>query len=199
MKPLRLVRCHAGPRLRFLTDVDEVLCDFQGPALEICADVLKRPLSLHEFKEWDIFSILTPEERAQVFPILEAEGFCSSLEPLPGAIEAIREIRKFADVFAVTSQFHSVTWVTERTKWLQDRFEMQKGDIVYTPTKYLVTGDAFLDDKPDHVTNWEYHHPDGLAMLWDMPNTRTLKHGGVRVYDWNQVITKLEALAAKAA
>jgi 5'(3')-deoxyribonucleotidase len=87
-------------------------------------------------------------------------------------------------------------WMTERTEWLGDYFGWTKAEVVFTSAKYLVIGDAFLDDKPEHVANWTAHHPNGLGMLWRIPNTRTMtEYDKYRVTSWQQVIDRLRLVS----
>lgn len=146
-----------------------------------------------DFKEWDIFSILRPEQRDIVFASIERPGFCSRLAPIPGAVEAIQKIQEFAEVIPVTYQFPSPTWVPERTEWLGRWFGFKANEIVFTGAKHAVVGDALLDDKPDNVRKWMQYHPEGLGMLWHIPNTRLLPHDDIRVKSWDEVISKLKA------
>jgi 5'(3')-deoxyribonucleotidase len=168
-------------RLRFLCDVDEVLVDFQTPALAVMEEVTGIRREPSSFNAWDIFTVLSPEERAKVFQVIEQPGFCASLKPLPRAIEGIRKIREFCDIFAVTSPFHSPTWVAERTEYLHRVFGFESHEVVHTASKHLVIGDALLDDKPSHIQGWAEAHPGGLPMLWDIPNTKGMGLDGLRV------------------
>lgn len=189
----RARRWLGSERIRFLTDVDEVLCNFQKPALEAMARLGKN--IGEDYDQWDIFLCLTPEEKAKVFADIETPGFCRSLEPLPGAVEAIREIQTFADVYAVTSPFHSPTWVHERDAWLKEHFGLEKKNIVYTSAKYLVGGDVLLDDRPENVTKWREFNPEGVGLLWHLPQTRNHMYPGPRVYSWEEVLSHLRELA----
>lgn len=181
-------------RLRLLVDVDEVLGDFQTPALDIMAKVTGRRYRPEDFEVWDIFSVLTDEQKELVFAEIEKPGFCSNLKPLRGAVEAIRYLRSLVDIFPVTSPFHSVPWVTERNQWLGDHFGWKKSEIVHTSAKFLVRGDAILDDKPEHIVAWTAEYPAGLGMLWHIPNTRTLGHDHLRVRSWEEVIERVKSI-----
>lgn len=184
-------------RPRFLCDVDEVLANFQVPMFTIAERLFGRRLTAHDFEVWDVFTGFTEEELEALYMELEKPGFCRDLQPIPGAFEAIQELRKIADVFVVTSPFRSPTWVHERDAWLKKHFGFSRDHIVHTSAKFLVEGDAFLDDKPSHVVHWKEMHPKGRAMLWHIPNTRTLPHEDVRVHSWQQVIDVVKSIEMK--
>jgi 5'(3')-deoxyribonucleotidase len=181
-------------RPRLLVDVDEVLADFQTPAFAVIHKITGRSYKPDDFLVWDIFGVLSDEEAQAVFDVMEQPGFCSSLQPTPGAIEAIEELREFAEIYAVTSPQHNRHWVYERTEWLLEHFKLNKAHIIHTAAKYLVRGDAFLDDKPEHVEHWAHENPDKLAMLWHIPNTRNLGQGLLRVRSWSEVINRVRSL-----
>jgi 5'(3')-deoxyribonucleotidase len=183
-------------RKRLLVDVDEVLADFQTPMFDALYELYGRRASAEECEVWDCFSLMTPNEKKGVYSIIEHPGWCAALKPKGGAIEAIHQLREMVDVFAVTSHFPtSRTWVHERDTWLQDHFGFNRRNIVHTSSKYICTGDAFLDDNPSHITEWRAVHPQGLAMLWHIPNTRKLGFDDIRVRSWGEVIERVRALA----
>lgn len=184
-------------RKRLLIDVDEVLADFQTPTFAVIEKLFGRVLTPHDFEVWDIFGLFSEEEKQAIFEELEKPGFCQGLQPTPGSIEAVRELRKIVDVYPVTSPFHSPTWVHERNTWLHEYHGFKKREIVHTGSKFLVTGDALLDDNPSHVTTWAEEHPFGLGMLWHIPNTRTLGLDDLRVHTWDEVLQRAESLARR--
>jgi len=174
-----------------LVDVDEVLADFQSPSLKIMGEVTGRNYTLSDFKTWDIFEELTPEERDLVFDQIKQPGYATQLAPTPGSQEFVRELSKLGTLYIVTSPFASPTWVYDRTKWLWDHFGIPSKRVVSTSAKHLVRGRALLDDKPEHVDLWQEHHPDELAMLWHIPNTTLLPHPN-RVTSWSEVLNRVE-------
>lgn len=179
-------------RPRFLVDVDEVLADFQGPALQVMMAVTGRTIRREDFEVWDLFTCLSPEEEAQVHSIIEQPGYCASLRPFPEAQRAIAHLRRSWDVYAVTSPFHSRHWVYERDRWLKKHFGMDRSHIIHTASKYMVRGEAYLDDRPDSVERWQSEHPTGLAMLWHLPNTTKLGLDDIRVRSWDEVVARLD-------
>ena len=182
-------------RKRLLIDVDEVLVDFQTPALGALERLTGRKLRPDDYEVWDMFSLFSDEEKKLVFAEVEKPGFCRSLEPKPGAIEAVKALREMVDVFAVTSHFTSPTWVHERDAQLTEEFGFKRREVVHTSAKFLVDGEFFLDDNPAHVTAWSEEHPKGVAMLWHIPNTRKLGMDDIRMKTWEQVLERVKSRA----
>jgi 5'(3')-deoxyribonucleotidase len=185
-------------RRTLASDVDEVLADFQTPALQIMEKVTGRAYRPEDFVVWDIFSVLSEDEKREVFAEIERPGWCAALQPTEGAIEAVAELRTIVDVFPVTSPFHSPTWMYERTYWLGKHFGWKPGEVVHTGSKQVVLADGLLDDKPNHVVDWGNKHPGGLAMLKHIPNTRMMHEmDDRRVYTWAEVIEKAKTFASR--
>jgi 5'-nucleotidase len=180
-------------RKRLLIDVDEVLADFQTPTLEALERLCGKKLTPEDYEVWDMFSLFTEDEKKTVFAEVEKPGFCRNLEPKEGAFDAVMELRKLVDVYAVTSHFSSPTWVYERDQWLIDLFGFKRKEIVHTSAKFLVAGEFYVDDNPDHVTKWAEEHPGAVAMLWHIPNTRKLGMDNIRMRSWPEVIDRVKA------
>lgn len=178
-------------RKRMWIDVDEVLADFQGAVFEVVERLFGRKMTAYDFDGWDLFSTFPPEERAEILRECERPGFCANLRQIPDAREALTELRKHVDLYAVTSPFHSITWVHERDWWLQQHMGFQRTEIAYTAAKYLIVADACLDDRPENVIKWKAAHPQGLAMIWPVPNTSNLPLDDYRVRDWDDVIRRV--------
>lgn len=177
-----------------LVDVDEVLADFQTPAFEAIYQVTGKRYTADDFSVWNIFEELTEEELKAIDALIEAEGFCLSLQPKPGAVMAIEKLRELADIYIVTSPNHTRHWVYERVEWLRIHFGVNKKHVLHAHAKFLVDGDVFLDDKPEHVHDWGKERPNKLAMLWHLENTRNLGQGLLRVFTWDEVIDRVQRI-----
>jgi 5'(3')-deoxyribonucleotidase len=187
----RAVRSRA--RKRILLDVDDVLGDFTTPFLQILSHHTKRAWTIDDFSSWDLFTAIPAEFRETVLGELEKPGWCRSIKPTEGSVEAVRELQSFCDVYVVTSPYHTETWVYERTLWLREHFQIDFPHTVFTAAKYVVVGDVLVDDKPLNIEKWLEHHPHGTGMLWDYPHTRS-ESVGIRVANWQEVICGIRAL-----
>ncbi len=183
-------------RKRLLCDVDEVLADLHEAIFQILEKVLGLRLTAEDFNVWNLFDTFSPKEQKAIYAEMGKPGFCASLRPKEGAVEAVLKLRRMVDVYVVTSRFkgHGPTWVFERDAWLREYFGFELDQVIHTSAKFLIAGDAILDDRPDNVTSWLAEHPDGLGMLWDLPNTRTLGCDSLRVRNWRDVTEKVQSL-----
>lgn len=174
---------------RLLCDVDGVLADFVSAAEHAVYRVLGLHLPEGARDEWDIFRSLASKDRARVYDALHEPGFCLGLTPLPGAVDGIREARRVADVYFVTSPMRGMTWTRERELWLERHFDARTAHVVHTSAKHLCVGDVFVDDKPDTVVAWREHHPRAVGFVWDGRHNRTAP--GPRTSSWSDVVDAL--------
>lgn len=174
--------------MRILLDCDDVLADFRERALQTIADVTGERSSPK--RDWALFSHLPPEQYDLVIAQVIAPGWCASLEPCAGAQDAVRQLKEHADVYIVTTAFLGARqWAWERERWLADHFDISWEHIVSTHAKYTVVGDAFVDDKPDHIRRWLAHHPGGRPFMWSpWLEDENSDLEGWRTQDWDQVV-----------
>jgi 5'(3')-deoxyribonucleotidase len=128
-------------------------------------------------------------------------GFCSSLKPVAGAIEAVERLREFANVEVLTSPLaSSPTWITERVEWLGRHFGFEAEDVHLVSKKFRVPGDFLIDDKLSHLLKWRSaegrggytsHAYQHVPILWDAPYNRERGEGVnvKRANSWEEVIT----------
>jgi 5'(3')-deoxyribonucleotidase len=184
-------------RKRFLVDADEVLGDFKTPMFKVAHDLFGLTLRSEDCDVWDLFTLVTDDQRKAIFKVIDQPGWCEAMEPKPGAKEAINEIRGFMDVYCVTSPWPSPTWVWERDNWLVNHFGFVRAkQIAHTSAKFMCKGDAFLDDHPDHVRSWLQEHQGGVGMVWHIPNTAKYPVDDLRVHTWDEVLDRLAPFRA---
>jgi 5'-nucleotidase len=135
---------------------------------------------------------LYPEEhREKVSQIWGSEGFFYGLKPIPGAFEAMEEIkRKVKDVAICTSPYESKYCFGEKWEWVRENMDKDwLKRLIITKDKTRVCGDILIDDKPKitgfRIPSWEhviYTHPCNVEvngkrrLTWD---------------NWKEVLTEL--------
>ena len=177
-------------RPRVLLDVDGVLADFLNEFLEFGNSLTGVRYKKEDIKKWDIFSYFDEENCKKCIKYLSDPGFAAGLEPYEGSKAALEKIKELAELFIVTVPvYSSVTWVYERTMWLKKHFNINSDQIVYTASKELVTGDIFVDDRPEHVSAWKHQNPSGIAILWSQEYNKLSEDiCDYRINDWNTLV-----------
>lgn len=173
-----------------LLDTDGVLADWLTPALAIAERISGKPYTSSQMTTWDLFDLVPREHEEACYAEFCKQGFCSSLKPLPGAIEAVAELQKLSDLHIVTSPTHSPFWYYERVEWLGDHFKIPRKNVHFSGRKELIRGDVFVDDAMHHVTRWADAHPEGVAFLVDHPYNQSEPYPRtfLRVTSWEPVL-----------
>jgi 5'(3')-deoxyribonucleotidase len=177
---------------RFLVDVDDVLANLRPKVLNIVNEISGIEHTPDDFTGWDYFSVLDEYQKHRAFQLMRVPGFCRSLQVLPGAKEAIRELQGLVKVLAVTWPFH-VEWFNERYEWLEQEVGIPKEDVILARAKYAVSGKWFLDDNLDNVLSWSAGNPCMEFMLWNTRATRDLGYDRLRVHSWEEVVQRVKS------
>lgn len=120
---------------------------------------------------WDFFQFLNTEQTRRVHDLFNDPSYWESLPPVQGVHEAIGALRRQGyHVQYVTSPWHTcVGWENIRREWMsREGLVLDKiKDITFTTEKYMVMGDALIDDRPKHVMLWKKAHPTKRSYLFN--------------------------------
>lgn len=181
--------------MRILLDIDGLLADWMGAVTQIVEEGTGRVLTPKDVNGWLSLSKLgfSRTEQDYIESVLASRGFCTGLEVLPGAKEGVTALAKMGEIAYVTSiWWGSETWTYERHTWLKKHGFLAEGQkLVFTKNKELVTGDVFVDDKPENVMAWRAQHPGKLGLLWSTPWNLVLENSLPRVAGWMQLIEEV--------
>jgi len=181
-------------RPRFLVDVDGVLADFVGPALDIANRLAGTEYTEVDVKDWDLFGLPGLREvESRSWNRIKEPGWARYMPIMPGAQDFIRELSEIGDVRILTAPVYSPTFCYDRWMWLEENFGIPHKHVSFDKEKFAHDGDMLIDDRLDNVRDWLRAHGRrraksvGTALLWDRPwNQTTEAHPKmVRTRDWN--------------
>jgi 5'(3')-deoxyribonucleotidase len=180
-----------APKRTILLDVDGVIADFCGSALEVIKQLGHGEFLPDHVVEFAMELLVPEHARPSFLERLQADGFCSALAPYDGAQDFVRELRSLGEVVVVTAPMPgSTSWRVERESWLQRHFGLTY--VVSTHEKHTVRGDFLIEDKWENAVGWAEAHPMGRVLLLDRPYNRGRSHDGVwRVRDYAQAVWAL--------
>lgn len=193
---MRAIRSLMNYRPRVLVDVDGILADFVSVYLGTATLVTGRKYTRDQVTTWKIEQALglTEAETDEVTRGITRAGSVAAFPEIPGAIEAVRELQEWADVYFVTSPWPGAPhWVSEREAWLRARFPNMGRNVIHTAVKEVVSGDVLVDDNLDHVLKWAERHPQGTGILWETPYNRDAVMVGntIKVNKWSHIFWEL--------
>ncbi|KAK7805321.1 hypothetical protein U0070_027160 [Myodes glareolus] len=177
--PLSLLRCSARTPgaamatrrpVRVLVDMDGVLADFESGLLQGFRHRFPGephvPLEQRRgFLASEQYRALRPDLAEKLASVYEAPGFFLNLEPIPGAVDALREMNDMQDteVFICTSPLRKYDHcVGEKYRWVEQNLGPQFVErIILTRDKTVVMGDLLIDDKDtiqglEKTPSWEH-------------------------------------------
>lgn len=174
-----------------LLDQDGVLADFEHAFLDAWRvrhpDIA--PVEFEDRKSFHIREDYPPELRGMAEAIYTAPGFIRNLPPVPGALQAVKELLALGmDVRICTSpltQFENC--VAEKYLWVEKNLGRDAtARLILTKDKTLVQGNLLIDDKPQiegAVTpRWKH-------ILFDAPYNRHVNdHPRITWNNWRNVL-----------
>ncbi len=169
--------------LTILIDMDGVLCDYTGAHLR---EVAIRYPHLTQYIEdarlsWRSEERFPAEYRDDIEAIALEEGFFEHLEPIEGALDAVRALANDGhDVRICTAPKKIHTYcVPEKYNWVKKHLGQEFVEkMIMTRDKTLTQGDLLIDDKPEitgaGIPRWEH-------IVFDQPYNKDVPN---RRIDW---------------
>lgn len=189
---VRPIDCHAHPYMIILIDQDGVLADFENAFISVWRqrhpDIA--PVAFEDRKSFHLLEDYPPELHARAQAIYTASGFIRDLPPVPGAVEAFREMLALGmDLRICTAPLHQYeNCVAEKFQWVERHLGRAATErIVMTRDKTLVRGDILIDDKP-HIEG-AVARPSWRHVVYDAPYNRHVADRPRMVWsDWRNVL-----------
>jgi len=177
--------------MRILVDMDGVIADFDAEFLQrwrdrhpdkFCVPVEQRTT----FYVKDEY----PEElKPLVAEILLESSFFRHMLPVPGAKEALEEMRASGlEVFICTSPLTTYrNCVSEKYEWVEEYLgPAWVKQMVLTKDKTIIKADFLIDDKPS-ITG-AVNPPDWEHILYDRPYNRGINKKRMTWNNWRDVL-----------
>ncbi|MBN2303039.1 MAG: 5'-3'-deoxyribonucleotidase [Anaerolineae bacterium] len=160
--------------MRILVDMDGVIADFEGGFLQRWRDQHpdKSYIPIADRRGFYIQAQYPEDYAPDVRAIFQAPGFFRDLPPIPGGLDALRELDALDhEVFICSSPLaHYHNCVLEKYLWVDDQLGPAWIErVVLTRDKTLIHADILIDDRLQIVgreaPTWEH-------IVYDQPYNR---------------------------
>lgn len=148
-----------------LVDMDGTIADW-GHGWDRALDAQgsrARAIRRHAQQEsFDLKEGLGPRQSLVVDRVMNLHGFYANLLPIPGAIDALREMaRDYAVKICTSPWLTNPTCIPDKIDWVARHLGDSWVDrMVFSKDKTIVKGDFLIDDKPeikgDATPEWEH-------------------------------------------
>ena len=175
-------------RVKILLDLDNTIADFDAQLSKF-----GRMHGMHWVKSkdqrtrYEAEDEYTVEQARQARALALTPTFYSTMDPLPGAIAAVKKLIALGyDVRFCTVPGSSKEYFPqikqEKKAWVEEHFGREASEgMIFTEDKTLVHADVLIDDKPVQVGA---RKPDWFQIVYDHPYNRDAADSRPRITDW---------------
>jgi len=101
-------------------------------------------------------------DRIKIDTIFKTGHFFFDIPPIPGAVEAIKKLRDYYDIYIVTTPYLGANDpFKDKHNWVLKYLKFLKENMILTSHKELICGDILVDDRPPNCKSWKDAHPSG--------------------------------------
>ena len=182
--------------MTILVDMDDVLEQLLKGICRYNAEHYGTTVQAEDITDWEIVKFYPGMTRAEVMACEMDDEFWQTVDPMPGADEALRKmIADGHEVFIVTATLYQ-TLRSKMDDLLFRCFPYITWDrVITTCHKDMIKGDVLIDDGPHNLTRGEYR-----KILFEAPHNRSFDEssiGAVRVKNWEEAYEEVCRIAAE--
>ena len=169
-----------------LVDMDDTIEQLLKAWVDNCNRKYGYHATIDDVHSWNVTEAFPGLTREQVYGITYEPGFWASVDPVPGAAEALqRLIAKGHEIFIVTATEYE--HIYEKMHDLLFRYFpfLTWEQVIITSRKQLIRGDVLIDDGPHNLVGGDY-----IKILYEAPHNRNYDaeaNGMIRVKNWDEV------------
>jgi len=164
---------------RLIIDMDEVMADTYQKFVDAYAREFGRIPTDEELYGKKVYDL---PGAAHLRDAMYERGFFRDVIPMPGAIEVVRELYEYYEVYVVTTATEFRYSFTDKYEWLEEHLPfIHYRRIVFCGDKNIVHGDFMIDDKVSNLSGF-----NGKGLLFT--SRHNLNDSGYqRVENWQEV------------
>lgn len=172
--------------MRILVDMDDTIELLLQAWIDAANARFGTSVSTEDVTDWDVTKAFPGLSHDDVYGIISDDDFWKTVEPFPGAPEALKRfVDEGHEVYVVTVTPHEqVKSKMENVLFKYFPF-IDWSHVIITSKKQLLKADILIDDGFHNLVGGEYH-----KILVDAPYNRDFdekSEGMIRVYNWDEI------------
>lgn len=181
-------------RLTVLVDFDQTLNNLSDVWVKFLNERYETTVQPDDIREWDMrkaYPMLKPNE---IYDPLKTEELWEQVVPLPGACEAMSNLKRDGHNILVVTTSNPTTAPIKLNKVLFRYFPFfTYNDVIITSHKQLILGDVLIDDAPHNLVGGLYKRILMTASHNKNLNERTIK--AARANNWEEAYKLVKSIA----
>lgn len=191
-----------------LFDMDDTIANFVDEWLSVYNNHYQDNLKKEQLLSWDVQHYTKDYCGAQIYDLLKHPGlYLHYPKPFPGAVDVLQELSDTYEIVLVSAsprghangEAHCHKYcktsnpADDKRKWVEKYLPfVQQKNIVFTSSKYLVTGSLLFDDAPHNLE--EFHSLGRVTVCMNQPWNQEVSADITRVNNWQEFKEKLPVL-----
>ena len=177
-----------------LVDLDDTIEQLLKAWVKRANEKFSRSVTLDDITDWNVATAYPGLTREEVYGVTYEKGFWESVEPMPGAAEALKHFMDEGhEVYIVTAT--EPEHVEQKMKGLLFRYFpfISWNQVIITSRKQLIRGDVLIDDGIHNLEGGKYKN-----ILFTAPHNRFYdaeKNGMTRVSTWEEAVRVVDDYA----
>ena len=179
--------------MRILVDMDDTIEQLLKTWVRRANEKYGRNVTLDEITDWNVAAPYPGITKKEICGVTYEPGFWSSVEPMPGAAEALKHfIDEGHEVYIVTAT--EIEHVEEKMKGLLFRYFpfLTWEQVIITCRKQMIRGDVLIDDGVHNLEGGRYR-----KILFTAPHNRFYDaegNGMIRVGSWAEAVRAVDSM-----
>lgn len=162
-------------KLVILVDMDGIIADLMGRLLGLYNLEFGTYYTHSQITNWN-FDKCVPNGKV-LYKYMSSPGLFKSLDPIPGAIEALRALKKAGhELHIATTPYIKGTCSQDKLDWVEQYLPFIGGrNTILIRDKTMLKGDVLIDDKPDTIERYRATWPVSVIASIAYPYNEIVK------------------------
>ena len=188
---------------RLFLDLDNVITDYSYSAIEWFNEELSHPKykgkyptdlepkDVKDYSIWKNYHLSKQIGKPLMEEMHNTPGFFAELDPIPGAINAVRKLNQIYEIFIATKPQINELCIVEKMEWLNVHMPyIHEERVIFLQNKSVLYGDILVDDYWKHLFQFE-----GRGILFMQPyNADRFDQFGYYVAGWVELEEQLNGI-----